>query len=121
MKTISIRLDDKAIEILRDQAAENGQTISEIIRSIIMKEQDREGSESRFTALETSLNNLANIFQEMDGLRRFRELYAQAKMSNISNDALARILLGEQKHAEWRLLVDKAMKEAAVQATTKKE
>ncbi len=121
MRTISIRLDGKTIETLRDQAAENDQTISERVRSIIMEAEEREGVEPRLSAIEAGLGSLADAFREMDGLRRFRELYAQAKRSNIAVDALARVLLGDQKHAGWKMLVDKAMKDAAAQAAARKE
>ena len=119
MKTISIRLDDKEIELLRDQAAEHGQTVSERVRSIIMEARERKGAESRLSAIEDGLDRLANAFHEMDGLRRFRELYAQAKRSNIAVEALAHVLLGDQKLAGWKTLVDKAMKDAAAQAIKK--
>ncbi len=119
MKTIGVRLDGEAIRTLRDRAVENGQTISETVRSIIMDAQERERLESRLSTIEVRLNGLVDAFREMDGLRRFRSLYAQTKRTTIAVDELVRALLGDQKYAGWKTVVDKAMKEAATQVVSK--
>jgi hypothetical protein len=119
MKTISIRLDNKSIESIRDKAAEHGQTLSEAVRSIILHANEQQGLDARLSALEMKLDSLSREFHELDSLRRFREVFAQIKRCNISVEEFARLMAGEPKYLHWKNQVDRAMQQAAATRTPK--
>ncbi len=86
-KKFTFRLPEAVFNSLQQQASENKTTISQIVRDII----------SEHLQVET----IALKLEEIDISRRFRELYAQARITNHALDVLAGYLLAE-KYKAWK-------------------
>ena len=93
-KIFTFRLPEAVHNNLLKQALENGTTASDLMRSIIVEH--------------LRVENILSKLDELDISRRFRELYAQARIANHALDALARATLGD-KYDAWRTTVNQSL------------
>jgi len=94
-KMVGFRVPTALYEKLVGLAQSEGTTISDVARSIVEKH-------VQVSAVLTALDGL-------DIARRFRELYAQARIANHGLDALARAMLGD-KYDDWLTDVKRGLK-----------
>ncbi len=98
-KILTVRLPEALHNDLSQRALTEGGTISDVVRNII----------SQHVRAEDLIGHLSKL-EELDIGRRFRALYAQARIANHSLDALARTMLGEKYH-DWRTAVNQSLEQ----------
>jgi predicted transcriptional regulator len=108
-KILTVRLSEALHKNLEQRAETEGGTISDIARTIITEHVRVEDVASHLSKLE-----------ELDIGRRFRELYAQARIANHSLDALARTMLGDKYHA-WRTAVNQSIEQEVAKRKSEME
>ena len=108
-KILTVRLTEALHNDLLHRAETEGGTVSDIARRIITDHVGVEDIAEHFSKLE-----------ELDIGRRFRELYAQARMANHGLDALARATLGD-KYPAWRKAVNQNLEEEAAKRKIEQE
>lgn len=101
-KILTFRLPTALHRRLVEQAATEGTTISDIARNIILEHKQIEGITAKIDELEIG--------------RRFRELYAQARIANHGIDALARLTLGDNNYEQWRSAISQGLEQETAKA-----
>ena len=95
-KKFTFRLPEAVHNSLLQQALENGTTVSDLVRNIVVEH--------------LRVENILSELDELDISRRFRELYAQARIANHSLDAIARAMLAD-KYDAWRSAVNQSLEQ----------
>ncbi len=105
-KKFTFRLPEALHNTLVQHASREETTVSDVVRNIVIEH--------------LRVENIVLKLDEFDIPRRFRELYAQARIANHSIDALARTMLGDKYHA-WRTAVNQSIEQEVAKRKSEME
>ena len=99
-RILTLRVSAAVHRHLLDRAADKGTTISEVARGIIEQQ--------------LASDSVMALLTDLEIARRFRELYAQTRLSNYCLDALARNIMDDKKYDSWQTHVRQQMDQEAM-------